>query len=333
MSEVFNGCRSLVYLNISNFRTTKNTLTNGLFKNCGNLKSLILPSEIKLLSKNMKYMFQGCKSLTSLDLSHFDTSSVTIMESMFSDCIELAYINISDINTSSVTSMKYMFKNCKKLERMDLSNLDIKSLENMNGMFYNCKSLLFLNLQQIKLNGIDIGDIFNGVSNDILILCYNGSLASTIKNDYKSLPNECDNYCFKQSTKLISELNKCVDECNKDNNVYIYEFNDKCYENCPEETTSSSFACIKNLGCENYSNINRTQCFESIPEGFYIYNNKYKIIDECYKNCKTCNKKGYDDNNNCLECKDGYSYENGNCVDKLEYSSTINDNDNDEIIS
>ena len=331
MSEVFNGCSSLVYLNISNFRTTKNTLTNGLFKNCEKLKSLILPGEIKLLSKNMKSMFQGCKSLTSLDLSHFDTSSVTIMESMFSDCIELTYINISEIDTSSVTSMKYMFKNCKKLERMDLSNLDIKSLENMNGMFYNCKSLLFLNLKQIKLNGIDIGDIFNGVSNDILTLCYNGSLASTIKNDYKSLANECDNYCFKNSTKLIIELNKCDDECNKDDNTYIYEFNDKCYENCPEDTTSSNFACIKNLGCENYSNLNRTQCFESIPEGFYIYNNKYKIIDECYKNCKTCNKKGYDDNNNCLECKDGYFYENGNCVDKLEYSSSINDND--EIIS
>ena len=333
MSEVFNGCSSLVYLNISNFRTTKNTPTNGLFKNCEKLKSLILPNQIKLLSKNMKSMFQGCKSLTSLDLSRFDTSSVTSMEYMFTDCIELTYINLSEINTSSVQTMKYMFKNCQKLERMDLSNLDIKSLENMNGMFYNCKSLLFLNLKQMKLNNIDIGSIFKGVSNDILKLCYNGSLAKTIKEDYGYLINECENYCFNKSTKLISKLDKCVDECNKDNNTYIYEFNDKCYEKCPEDTTSSNYVCIKNLRCENYSNINGSQCFENVPEGYYIINNKNKIIDECYKNCKTCNKKGYDDNNNCLTCKDGYFYENGNCVDKLEYSSFISDANNEEISS
>jgi hypothetical protein len=147
------------------------------------------------------------------------------------------------------------------------------------------------------------------------------------------LINECENYCFNQSTKLISELNKCVDECNKDYNIYIYEFNDKCYVKCPKDRNSSNYICLKNIRCEYYSNIGGSQCFESIPEGFYIYDNYDKIIDECYKNCKTCNKKGYDDNNNCLACKDGYFYENGNCVDKLEYSSFISDTNNEEISS
>ena len=333
MSEVFLGCSNLVYLNISNFRTTGNTLTNGTFKNCEKLKSLILPSEIKLASKSMKSMFQGCKSLTSLNLSHFDTSSVTSMESMFQDCAELIYINMSEIDTSSVKTMKFMFKNCQKLERMDLSNLNLKTYPSMNGMFIKCKSLLFLNLKQLKLNGIDLGSIFQGIPSENIKLCYNESLANTIKNDYSSFANDCENYCFKESTKLISELNKCVDECNIDGNKYIYEFNNKCYIKCPEDTTSSNYICIKNISCKNYTNIDRSQCFESVPEGFYIYNNNNKIIDECYKNCKTCNKKGYDDNNNCLTCKDEYFFENGNCVDKLEYSSFINVTDNEEISS
>jgi len=327
MSDMFNGCISLEIFNISNFRTTKYTNTNGLFQNCAKLKSLIFPSEIKLLSNSMKYMFQGCKSLTSLDLSHFDTSSVSNMEYMFTDCIELAYINISNINTASVKRMTCMFKNCQKLERMDLSNLNIKSLDNMNSMFYDCKSLLFLNLQNLKLNNIDIGDIFEGNMNPNLKLCYNLSLANTIKNDYENLINECENNCFVQSTKLISELNKCVDECNKDENGYIYEYNDKCYQRCPEDTTPSNYLCIKNSSCEYYSNINDTQCFENVPEGYYILDNDYKIIDECYKNCKTCNKKGYDDNNNYITCKEVYFYEKGNCVDILKNSSVIKDSD------
>ena len=60
----------------------------------------------------------------------------------------------------------------------------------------------------MKLNNIDIGSIFQGVSNDILKLCYNRSLANTIKDDYNFLANDCENYCFNESKKLISELDK-----------------------------------------------------------------------------------------------------------------------------
>ena len=327
MTEVFHSCSALLSIDISNFRTTKYTSTNGLFQNCIKLKSLKLPSKIKLLSNNMMFMFQGCKSLTTLDLSQFDTSSVTNMEYMFNDCTELNYVNLSQIDTSSVEIMGYMFKDCPKLERIDLSKLDLSSLKNMNNMFYNCKSLLFLNLGNLKLDNIEIGSMLNEVSKENLTLCYEENYSTKFIENFGSLIKDCNNNCFKESTKLISELKKCVNDCKKDDNTYIYEFNDKCYENCPENTTKSNFICKTSLNCEYYFILDKSQCFESVPEGYYIYDNENKLIDECYKNCKTCNEKGTDDNHNCITCKEGYFYENGNCVEKCKYFSFTNNND------
>ena len=327
MSEVFNSCNSLETIDISNFKTTKYTNTFGLFQNCGNLKSVIFPRKNKLLSNNLKFMFHGCSSLTSLDLSYFDTSYVTSMEYMFNDCIGLNYVNLSLIDISSVETMAYMFKNCEKLERIDLSKLNITSLKSMVNMFNNCNSLLFVNLKSLKINGIEIGDMFKLDTNEKLKLCYDENLASNIKEKYSSLNNDCSHPCFKESTKIISEYGQCVDDCNTGSLTYKYEFNDKCYENCPENTTKSDYKCIKtSLTCEHYSNLDESQCFETVPEGYYIYDNDNKIIDKCYKNCKTCNKKGYNDNNNCITCKEGYFYEYGNCVEKCKYNSFIDNN-------
>ena len=328
MREVFNTCNSLESIDISNFITTQNTLTNGLFQNCAKLKSIKFPDKIKFSSKNMEYMFQGCHSLTTLDLSHFDTSSVTSMEYMFNDCIELNYIDLSLIDTSSVTSMGNMFRNCEKLERMDLSKLDTTSLTSMNNMFYNCKSLLFLNLKSLKLTNIGISDMFKIDISGNLTLCYDENNATNLINNYGSLAKDCNNPCFKESTKLISELKKCVDDCSKDDNTYRYEFNDKCYQKCPDNTTLSNYKCLETSSrCEYYSNLNESQCFESVPEGYYIYDEENKKIDECYKNCKTCKEKGNDDNNNCITCKEGYFYENGNCVKECTYYHFTNNND------
>ena len=327
MSEVFNGCSNLETIDISNFRTTKNTNTFGLFQNCAKLKSLKFPRKTKFLSNNMSFMFHCCSSLTSFDLSYFDTSKVTKMDYMFNNCIELNYVNLSSINTSSVETMAYMFKDCQKLERIDLSKLNIASLKNMNNMFNECNSLLFVNLKSLKINGIEIGNMFNIDSNKNLKLCYDEILASDLKEKYPSLPNDCNHPCFKESTKIISELNKCVDDCSTEGGTYRYEFNDKCYEKCPENTTLSKFKCTKiSLSCKYYSNLDESQCFETVPEGYYIYDDDNKKIDECYNNCKTCNEKGNDDNNNCITCKEGYFYEYGNCVEKCKFNSFIDDN-------
>lgn len=332
MSDLFHSCNVLESIDISNFITTKFIPTNGLFQDCTKLKSIKFPSKNKLLSSNMQYMFEGCSSLTSLDLSYFDTSSVTTMEYMFTDCSELNYVNLSLIDTSSVRTMGFMFKNCQKLERIDLSMISTLSLTSMNNMFYNCKSLLFLNLKNLEINRFDIGDMLNEVTKGDLILCYDENLANNLITNYGYLFKDCNNDCFRHSTKLISELKTCVDDCYKDGDTYKLEFNEKCYENCPEDTILSNNICRTNIKCEYFSNLDESECFESMPEGYYIVDNENKIIEKCYKNCKTCDKKGDDDINNCKTCKDEYFYENGNCVKQCTYNVYIN-NDNIKVCS
>ena len=47
----------------------------------------------------------------------------------------------------------------------------------------------------------------------------------------------------------------------------------------------------------------KKECFKTLPEGYYFDNNYYK---QCYKNCKSCQDQGDDNNNNCIECKNEY---------------------------
>ena len=68
MVEMFQGCKELEYLDLSNFNTTNVNNMSGMFRNCYKLK------EIK-------------------GLDNFNTSNVKTMNLMFQSCKELVYCN------------------------------------------------------------------------------------------------------------------------------------------------------------------------------------------------------------------------------------------------
>ena len=78
MASMFQGCTSLISLNLSNFNTSNVT--------------------------NMYGMFYSCHSLTSLNLSSFNTANVNDMRHMFSDCIGLTSLNLYSFDMSGLTS-------------------------------------------------------------------------------------------------------------------------------------------------------------------------------------------------------------------------------------
>ena len=117
------------------------------------------------------------------------------------------------------------------------------------------------------------------------------------------------------------------DDCINDN-IYLYEYNNVCYENCPEGTVSNddTYKCEEELNCiDKYYNYNRTECIDEIPDGYYCDNNELKTIDKCHNNCETCNKGPTDNNNNCLKCKDSLYLDSGNCVETCINGFVIND--------
>ena len=327
MSHMFSSCSSLESIDISSFSTNKDTDMTRMFYYCIKLKSIKFPTKNKIFGFNMGYLFQECSSLESLDLSSFDTSFTSNINGMFEKCTSLTSINLSNFDTSNIINMDNMFKQCGKLEFLDLSNFDTRSVISMEGMFSECYSLIYLNLKSLIIyNSTNINYIFN--SNYLKFkMCCEQEFESILKTKYDFI-NNCSDICFSESKKIISKLKKCIKDCSADNNEYKYEYNNKCYKKCPNGTISSSdnqLLCIKN--CE-YHNIDLTECFENLPEGYYVYDKEKKLIDKCHENCKTCNKKGDEDNNNCITCKNGYFFEDGNCVIKCQYNSYIDNNGN-----
>ena len=81
------------------------------------------------------------------------------------------------------------------------------------------------------------------------------------------------------------------------------------------------------LICNNYYNYNKTDCIDTIPNGFYCNNSIEKSKDKCHENCETCIKGPTNNFNNCESCKKNYFkkyndiFNNGsfiNCYNNLE---------------
>lgn len=252
-------------------------------KSCYKVESIKLPKTNNLIVKNIEATFQDCKKLTSLDLSNLkfsQTEKITNMAYLFDNCNEITYIELPNLNTSLVTDFTCLFSYCAKLVSLDSSKFDTNNAQKMDYMFRGCNSLIYLNINKFKIkNGNGTTEIFPMYSNGLKI-CNNEESVSTLISTYNNLNNNCDDECFKAG-KLIIELNKCVNNCNEEAN-YKYEYNNRCYNECPNDTISSSnniHLCKEVLVCKNYYNIDKTQCFDNVPEGYYIKNINEKIID------------------------------------------------------
>ena len=141
IDDMFNGCRSLTMLDLSDWDASNVTDISSMFNGCSGLTSLNISNFDTGKVTNMKDMFSGCTSLTSLDISNFSTSSVTNMQGLFYNCSNLTSLDVSNFNTSKVANMQSMFFGCNHLVTLDLSNFNTSEVTTMEGMFYGCSSL------------------------------------------------------------------------------------------------------------------------------------------------------------------------------------------------
>ena len=356
MKNMFNNCENLAYLDVSSFDTSSVSDMTQMFSFCKNLESIdvsnfiihyantyqmfsycVKVKSIKFSDTNtmrttdMGNMFWNCNEITSIDLSNFDTTSCTNMEYLFDNCYRMALVDISSFSTSSVKSFKYMFSYCADLQSLDLSHFDTASVTDMEYMFRYCENLVFINLNSFIINsGTNVNQMFQNFKSTSK-MCYNEDTASLIKEKFGDINNDCSDICFSPNTKLISESNKCISDCNTEGNTYIYEYKNKCYSSCPEGTTQSSvnqYLCIKTITCEHYYNIDKTECFDSILDGYFLYDSQQNILDKCHDYCKTCNQKETEGNTNCLTCKDNYYFYKGNCLEECTYGFYMDDLNN-----
>ena len=78
----------------------------------------------------------------------------------------------------------------------------------------------------------------------------------------------CVESCPEKYNKLILSQNRCIDKCENDN-IYKYEYNNNCYQSCPDGTYVNESIYI----CYNYEN-------NKINIESTIFINKNEIIKE-----------------------------------------------------
>ena len=291
------------------------TTCDSMFYDLKNITSIELSNFDTSKVEIFECMFFNCTSLKSINLNNVNTSSANNMRSMFSGCTGLETFNLSSFDTSKVTSMWDMFYGCTSLKSLDLSNFETPEIEEINGMFYSCSSLVLLNI--INFN---ISNVYNSYwmfykVNRNLIYCATESTIAKIKSSsqesyIENYNNNCTHSCFLNSqSKYIIEKNECIDDCSKDKN-YSYEYNNTCYKSCPNRThisPNNDYLCEDDLICANYYNYDKTECFNEIPEGFYLNDSNSKILYKCDNKCKNCSFKSTMQGK-CISCNISAGY-------------------------
>ena len=277
INNMFSNLSNIIKADFSNVILSTNNI--GAICAISSLISLNLNNfSIKSRYNNiMEHMFSGCSSLISLNLNNFSITSDEFnnMKNMFSGCSSLISLNLNNFSIISHdfnNRMQYMFSNCSSLISLNLNNFSIASNINyMQYMFSNCSSLISLNLNYFNISGnSNMTGIVKGCDPNLIYCTEDPNLIEQIRELNSSI-NNCSNICFTPNHKIIKEKKKCIDYCTNDNQ-YIYDLNNICYE--------------------------------IIPEGYYLNNSEF-ILEQCNIKCKNCS---YESNSLCISCnnKDGY---------------------------
>ena len=274
MKNMFYGCESLKILNLTNYITFSIKNINSMFANCYSLISLNLNNFNTSLVEDMSNLFTNCIQLTSLNLSNFNTSLVIDMNSMFKGCHSLSLLDLSSFNTSLVKDMSKMFYSCYKLSSLDLSSFNTQNLLNLENMFYDCANLKYINFYNYSDGKILLfNDLLYGTDNGLIICINYGSNIKQLIHQLLSnqcIIRKCPIEIKEIKMKIIYDNKNCIEECFYDK-IYKYEYNNVCYDNCPEGT---------HLSKDNKNNCEKNifKCIEKFP--FLI-----KEDNKCAKNC------------------------------------------------
>ena len=291
---------------------------NGIYrpkcnKSCdlsGYKSKVILKFEEKITS--LISFFYDLENITEVDLSRFDASLVTSLKSMFERCFNLEIVTFGNANFTIVEDMSHTFTSCKKLIYIDLSNFDTSRVKEMKGIFGICNSLIYLNLKKFKFTDtVPFDFAFNWVPSNAKY-CIEDTTAKDKLTDWDIIP-DCSHKCFQENIKVDLIRKDCTENCKSSG--YEYEYNNICYNECPNGTYS--------IFCDSIEcNENVKECF-ILPEGYYL-DSEEQNYKKCFEKCKSCFGPGNATNNNCSECQQGLIFLNEtlfqtNCYQKCQY--------------
>ena len=318
MQSMFYQCSNLKYLNLTKFITAKTGNLISMFNGCSSLKYLNLKSCKFKNSINVDNIFMDIPSSvkcciedqTSKDKLPKNKVIFNCSDDCFKGNIKIDLENFSCIESCSNSQNKYEYNNycyneCPKgtLINNELCEDNICNINNQNifqclnktpegyyfdsederykKCFANCKfcygpgNISNNNCIEFRPNLTSKTDIFYG--SDYTEMCKYYYYVDEFNNSH------CIENCTEKYNKLIPNKNRCIDECKKDD-IYIYNYQDICYNNCPNGTilSENDYICLVNIIETN--NIN--------PKMNNSETEKEKIIEDILKHMNiTTNEK------------------------------------------
>ena len=262
-----------------------------LFYKCDDIIEIDLSKVDTSRISRMDYMFYDCTSLTSVNLNNWDTTIVKNMNHTFYNCIKLESLDISSFNTENIVSFEFMFANCKSLKSLDLSNFRTTSAEVLWSMFENCT----------ELTSIDLSNFVSPIAYDFYHIFYN-----CVNLEYINIYNFDDHRAFDDTyydgAFQYIKINAVI--C-------LVRSKTPTLYNLASQISCATFSCTSNWKSVQKSISSSTG---TCTDFCSTTDNKYEYNGYCYENCPSGtldinnNKRCYDCNSDCKECKSSLSY-------------------------
>ena len=316
-SKFFNGITKAISLDMTNFDSSECTSFNMMFNGANKITSIKIGDKF-LTGKATDFtsMFNNfgvndCRH--NFGFNQFETSIATNMKQMFAgSCFK--YLDLRSFRTSNVVNMEKMFYMAKAVS-IDLSSFDTSNVENMGQMFAQMTKIISLDISKLNFDKCTKStQLFFGISGSPKF-CYKDVSNTAVQDQITEAAktNHCEDACFNNTknnieNKFTSE--GCKTSCLNSNTKYDY--NSQCLAKCPsgtEEFPSGSYICIDILTCKKnkYVSYDKTECLDSIPDGYYCNDETEKTLDICPNMCRTCDSDSVNANL-CIECNNDNFY-------------------------
>jgi Leucine-rich repeat (LRR) protein len=174
LHESFKSSEKLKKIEISNCELVDETLPDALFKNCKELRLLIIrKNNLKSLDRNV---FQQMKYLDSLNLSTNQMKSLD--DALLHNCVSLSHLDLSNNFLEDLS--ENVFSSCENLQMLNLANNQIESLR--ENVFRELKRLKYVNLANNKIASLK-ANIFQECS-DLRKIDLNGNLMDKLNESF-----------------------------------------------------------------------------------------------------------------------------------------------------
>ena len=324
--NLFCGCTSLISIDVSKFDTSKVEDMSLMFFNCTSLISLnLINFDASSAYSKSHDIFNGIDS-NLIFCSSSKLSDISSLIQFTSDCQNTCFkdnkkiivekkmctLNCAEEETFNLEYKEICYSSCPNNTHVTSDNPHLCQIEPegyyLEGDIYkpcysSCKTCFGEGTsenhkcKECNLNYIFINE--EGKENNCYINCepFYYYFDESNNNQYTcATTDECPN----SNNKKISAKRKCINDCSKDNKYY-FEYNNECFDECPENTyglSNNIHFCLKD------------------PDSFYLDSDH--LYKPCYPSCKKCYGDGDDSFNNCEECISNYIFDNKNCIENCD---------------